>query len=82
MSKCGPIVEPLDLLAALAAESESRAAELLVEFGVELARFWSGLGRGTGGGAESSGAEIAADIIARPEPPGATCRSRRDCGRS
>jgi thiamine-phosphate pyrophosphorylase len=31
-------VEPLDLLAALIAESESRAAELLIEFGVEPER--------------------------------------------
>ena len=39
-----PVVEPLDLLAALAAESESRAAELLVELGVEMDRLWAGLG--------------------------------------
>ena len=38
------VVEPLDLLAALAAESESRAAELLVEFGVEMDRLWARLG--------------------------------------
>ena len=31
-----PLVEPLDLLAALTVESESRAAELLMEFGVEI----------------------------------------------
>ena len=36
-------VEPLDLLASLAAESESRAAELLVEFGVETDRLWAAL---------------------------------------
>ena len=40
------VVEPLDLLAALAAESESRAAELLVEFGVEMDRLWAELGPG------------------------------------
>ena len=40
-----PVVEPLDLLAALAAESESRACELLVELGVEMDRLWAGLGR-------------------------------------
>jgi len=38
------LIEPLDLLAALAVESESRAAELLVEFGVETARLWTELG--------------------------------------
>ena len=42
-------VEPLDLLAALAAESESRAAELLVEFGVEMDRLWAGSARSFGG---------------------------------
>ena len=36
-------IEPLDLLASLAAESESRAAELLVEFGVERERLWAEL---------------------------------------
>jgi thiamine-phosphate pyrophosphorylase len=34
-------VEPLDLLAALAAESESRAAELLLECGVPRDRLWA-----------------------------------------
>jgi len=38
------LIEPLDVLAALAVESESRAAELLVEFGVETARLWTELG--------------------------------------
>ena len=38
------IVEPLDLLAALAAEPETRASELLVELGVEIDRLWDGLG--------------------------------------
>jgi thiamine-phosphate pyrophosphorylase len=37
----GALVEPLDLLAALAAESESRAAGLLLEFGVETAQLWA-----------------------------------------
>ena len=36
-------IEPLDLLAALAAEPESRAAELLLEFGVEPGRLWAEL---------------------------------------
>ncbi len=36
--------EPLDVLAALAAEPESRAAELLLEFGVEPGRLWAELG--------------------------------------
>jgi thiamine-phosphate pyrophosphorylase len=39
-------VGPLDLLAALAAESESRASELMVELGVEMDRLWAGLGPG------------------------------------
>jgi thiamine-phosphate pyrophosphorylase len=39
-------VEPLNLLAALAAESESRACELLVELGVAMDRLWAGLGPG------------------------------------
>ena len=37
-------IEPLDVLAALAAEPESRASELLVELGVEIDRLWDGLG--------------------------------------
>ena len=37
------IVEPLDLLAALGAESESRAAELLAELGVAADRLWVGV---------------------------------------
>jgi thiamine-phosphate pyrophosphorylase len=40
------LVEPLDLLAALAAEPESRAAELLLEFGVETAQLWASLSTG------------------------------------
>ena len=39
-------IEPLDLLAALAVESESRACELLIELGVEMDRLWEGLGQG------------------------------------
>lgn len=39
-------VEPFDLLAALAAESESRACELLIELGVELEQLWARLGAG------------------------------------
>jgi thiamine-phosphate pyrophosphorylase len=37
-------IEPLDVLAALAAEPESRASELLVELGVEIDRLWDGPG--------------------------------------
>jgi thiamine-phosphate pyrophosphorylase len=37
-------VEPLDLLAALLIESESRAVNLIAEFGVETERLWSLLG--------------------------------------
>src|SRR5262249_17684690 len=38
-------IEPLDLLASLAAESESRAALLLAEFGVETDRLWASFDR-------------------------------------
>jgi thiamine-phosphate pyrophosphorylase len=38
------VVEPLDLLAALTLEAESRAAELMAEFGVETSRLWAALG--------------------------------------
>jgi thiamine-phosphate pyrophosphorylase len=37
-------VEPTDLLAALVDEPESRAAEILAQFGLEPARVWSALG--------------------------------------
>src|SRR4051794_23124287 len=37
-------VEPVDLLAALADEAESRAAELLAEFGFDPVRLWRALG--------------------------------------
>jgi thiamine-phosphate pyrophosphorylase len=40
----GSLVEPLDLLAALVEEAESRAAELLVRFGLEPERFLEALG--------------------------------------
>jgi thiamine-phosphate pyrophosphorylase len=40
------LVEPLDLLLALVAESESRAAGLLREFGVETARLFEAVGPG------------------------------------
>ncbi len=38
------LVEPLDLLAALTLETESRAAELMAEFGLETSRLWAALG--------------------------------------
>jgi thiamine-phosphate pyrophosphorylase len=38
------LIEPLDLLAALAAEEESRAVELLAEFGIDVARLMEGIG--------------------------------------
>ncbi len=38
------LVEPLDLLAALTLESESRAVELMTEFGVQTNRLWSVFG--------------------------------------
>src|SRR5271169_3219913 len=37
------LVEPFDLLAALVAEAESRAAELLAECGVSADRLWAAL---------------------------------------
>ena len=76
------VVEPLDLLAALAAESESRACELLVELGVEMDRLWAGLGPGISEAlAESERAELEA------ESPGdevslRRCPSRPPCDRS
>ena len=36
-------IDAIDLLAALTAESESQAAELLIEFGIEPARLWAEL---------------------------------------
>jgi thiamine-phosphate pyrophosphorylase len=41
----GSAVEPLDLLASLAAESESRASLLLAELGVEIDRLWAAFDR-------------------------------------
>ncbi len=38
------LVEPLDLLAALTLEVESRAVELMAEFGVAPSRLWTALG--------------------------------------
>jgi thiamine-phosphate pyrophosphorylase len=38
------VIEPLDLLAALVAESECRAAELLADFGVDTEKLWAELG--------------------------------------
>ena len=40
----GSTVEPMDLLAALAAEEESRAAELMIQFGLQPARVLEALG--------------------------------------
>ncbi|MGP0064436.1 MAG: thiamine phosphate synthase [Isosphaeraceae bacterium] len=40
-------VEPLDLLAALTLETESRAAELMIEYGVEASRLWAAMGHET-----------------------------------
>ncbi len=40
----GSVIEVFDLLAALADESESRAAEMLIELGLAPARLWSLLG--------------------------------------
>src|SRR5579883_824991 len=40
------IIEPLDLLAALVLEAESRAAGLLEESGVDAGRLWEAIGPG------------------------------------
>ena len=40
------LVEPLDLLAALTVEVESRAVEMLIEFGAEIDRLREALGLG------------------------------------
>ena len=50
-------VEPLDLLASLAAESESRAAVLLAEFGVETDRLWAAFDREIARSSERSSRE-------------------------
>ncbi|MCU1363633.1 MAG: thiamine-phosphate pyrophosphorylase, partial [Acidimicrobiaceae bacterium] len=42
------VVEPIDLLAALVDEAESRAAEVLAEFGLDAARAPAALGTGEG----------------------------------
>ena len=56
------VVDSLDLLAALAAESESRACELLVELGVEMDHLRAGLGPGISEAlAESERVELEAD---------------------
>lgn len=66
------VVEPLDLLAALAAESESRACELLVELGVEMDRLWAGLGTGISEAlADSEQAEHEAETTGGKSPVGA-----------
>ena len=62
-SQNASVVEPLDLLAALAAESESRACELLVELGLEMDRLWAGLGSEISAAlAESEQAELEAEM--------------------
>ncbi len=63
------VVEPLDLLAALAAESESRACELLVELGVEMDRLWAGMGSGMLEAlSESEHAELETDTTSEASP--------------
>ena len=76
------VVEPLDLLAALAAESESRACELLVELGVEMDRLWAGLGPGCWKPWRNR-----STLSSKPTRPvsrvrSRRCPSRRACGRS
>ncbi len=61
------LVEPVDLLAALAAESESRAAELMAEFEVEIERLLEGIAPGVLATLERSDREIdMADELALP----------------
>jgi thiamine-phosphate pyrophosphorylase len=64
------VVEPLDLLAALVVETESQAAQLLVEFGLELTRLGLDLSpedlavaEGSEFTADSSGSRIAAGLL-------------------
>ena len=60
-------VEPTDLLAALVDEAESRAAELLAEFGLDPARVWAALGTEAqvGAGSRSRGPTRTAAAVAR-----------------
>lgn len=60
----GATVEPLDLLAALVEESESRAAELLSRFGLEPGRFLAALGQLE----DEAPAETPEDVL--PHSPG------------
>jgi thiamine-phosphate pyrophosphorylase len=60
-------IEPIDLLAALADEAESRAAEVLAEFGLDAARAREALG--TGEGPPSDEAQGAADAAGPPALP-------------
>jgi thiamine-phosphate pyrophosphorylase len=51
----GALVEPLDLLAALALESDCQASELLTQFGVETARLWAAMSAPAWKALESAG---------------------------
>jgi thiamine-phosphate pyrophosphorylase len=62
-------VEPLDLLAALTLETESRAAELMAEFGVESSRLWTAMGPETLEIIAGS-ASLEPDFDSGPEPSG------------
>jgi thiamine-phosphate pyrophosphorylase len=64
-----PVVEPLDLLAALAAEEESRAHLLLVEFGVEAERLMGGIGWSEVARLERAIPEAALGSQSAPEDP-------------
>ena len=75
-------VEPLDLLAALAAESESRASELLLELGVEMDRLWAGLGPGIATSDGTCGMRSSKPASQRTRHCRSRCPSRPRCGRS
>src|SRR5215471_5066463 len=60
------LVEPLDLLVALALEAESRAAELMEEFGVPTSRLWDAVGQGPWEDEDEAWRE---DDVPESEPP-------------
>jgi thiamine-phosphate pyrophosphorylase len=60
----GLTVEPVDLLAALVDEAESRAAELMARFGLEPARVLHALGLGS---EPSNSGVVFRDLVARPD---------------
>jgi thiamine-phosphate pyrophosphorylase len=64
-------IEPLDLLAALMIETESRAAKLMGEFGVEMAQLWAELSpEARGMMVDVEGGELAAGAPSSGDLPG------------